>query len=85
MRFDVSRRSLLRGVAGSLAVIAIAPCAGNVRAAPAKRSQRAVAYQATPKGIRRCELCTFFLPPDDCVTVVGPVGRQGWCKTYLGP
>ena len=82
----VSRRILLRSVAGSLAVPAIAPHAGNARAAPEKRSsQRAAAYQPTPEGLRRCELCTFFLPPDDCVTVVGPVARQGWCKTYMGP
>ncbi len=80
-----SRRVLLRRLAGGLAVLAIASRAGDALARKGKRSQSEVAYQDTPKGNQRCEICTAFLPPDQCRTVVGPVGRQGWCNIYEGP
>ena len=80
-----SRRALLRHVAGALALAASASRAGDALARKGKRSQSDVAYQDTPKGNQRCEICTAFLPPDQCRTVVGPVGRQGWCNIYEGP
>ena len=84
-RNEATRRALLKRVAGALAVIALASRAGDALARRGKRSQRDVAYQDTPKGNQRCEICTAFLPPDQCRTVVGPVGRQGWCNIYEGP
>ena len=82
---EASRRALLGRVAGALAAVALASRAGDALARKGKRSQDAVAYQDTPKGNQRCEICTSFLPPDQCRTVVGPVGRQGWCNIYEGP
>ena len=82
---ESSRRTLLRRLAGGLAVLAVASQAGDALARKGKRSQSDVAYQDTPKGNQRCEICTAFLPPDQCRTVVGPVGRQGWCNIYEGP
>ena len=79
-----SRRDLLRATAAAAAGIALAS-ADRALAAKGKRSHADVAYQDTPKGVERCEICTAFLPPDQCRTVVGPVGRQGWCNIYTGP
>jgi hypothetical protein len=78
---DMSRRRLLRAIAGAAA-------AGSASAGDAfatgKKSKAEVAYQDTPHHIERCEICAPFLPPDQCRTVVGPVSRQGWCKEYEG-
>ena len=82
---EASRRVLLRGVARSVAAFAIASYADDAIAGKGKHSQSDVAYRNTPKGNQRCEICTAFLPPDQCRTVVGPVGRQGWCTIYEGP
>jgi len=68
-----------------VAGVALASSPDVAFSAKGKRSQSAVDYQDTPKGIERCEICTAFLPPDQCRTVVGPVGRQGWCNIYIGP
>jgi hypothetical protein len=77
----LSRRTLVRAVATGVALTA------GVTAATArgKRQQSAVAYQNNAHGHARCEICTSFLPPDQCRTVVGPVDRQAWCNIYAGP
>ena len=80
-RMDVrplSRRALL------IAAVSVAG-GGRIAAAKGKRSQAEVAYQDQPRGAERCEICAPFLPPDQCRLVVGPVGRQGWCKVFTGP
>ena len=82
---QASRRAALRGAASLLAVASLASRAGGALARAGKLSKGAVAYRDTPKGNQRCEICTSFLPPDQCRTVVGPVGRQGWCNIYAGP
>ena len=79
----MSRRDLLRGVAGAATGVGVATTAGTAFA-KGKRSKADVEYQDTPRGIERCEICAPFLPPDQCRTVVGPVSRQGWCKIYEG-
>ena len=79
----MSRRSLMRGVAGAAAGLAISGAADRALA-KGKKSKADVEYQDTPHGIERCEICAPFLPPDQCRTVVGPVSRQGWCKIYEG-
>ena len=82
---EASRRTLLCRFGNALALVALASRPGDAFGRQEKRSQRDVAYQGAPKGNQRCEICTSFLPPDQCRTVVGPVGRQGWCKIYEGP
>jgi hypothetical protein len=74
----LSRRTLL------IAAVSVAS-GGRVAVAAGKRSQAEVAYQDHPHGAERCEICAPFLPPDQCRLVVGPVGRQGWCKVFTGP
>jgi hypothetical protein len=80
---EASRRDLLKSVAFVTAGVACAATAGAAFA-KGKRSKADVAYQDTPHGIERCEICAPFLPPDQCRTVVGPVSRQGWCRIYQG-
>jgi hypothetical protein len=82
---QASRRDWLRGVMRAVGAVALASGAKTAFAAKGKKSQAAVAYRDTPKGNERCEICTSFLPPDQCRTVVGPVRRQGWCNIYTGP
>ena len=82
-QIEASRRALLRRVGAVLAVVALASRAAL--AGEGKRSKDAVGYRGTPKGNQRCEICASFLPPDQCRTVIGPVGRQGWCNIYEGP
>ena len=79
---EASRRDLLKRVAFA-ASVACTVTAGAALA-KGKRSKADVAYQDTPHGIERCEICAPFLPPDQCRTVEGPVSRQGWCKIYQG-
>ncbi len=52
--------------------------AGGALPANGKKPHAAVAYQDRPKGNKRCEIRTSVPPPDQCRTVVGPVGREGW-------
>lgn len=84
-RAEASRRALLQGAALLAAAGVALTSADDALAARGKKSHADVAYQDTPKGVERCEICTAFLPPDQCRTVVGRVGRQGWCNIYTGP
>ena len=77
----LSRRTLLQIATG----VALTASATGAVAAGGKRTRGSVAYQNHPHGHARCEICTFFLPPDQCRTVVGPVDRQAWCNIYAGP
>ena len=84
-RAEASRRDLLQGAALLAAAGVASRSVDDALAARGKKSRADVAYQDTPKGVERCEICTVFPPPDQCRTVVGPVGRQGWCNIYTGP
>ena len=81
---DCSRRMLLRKAAvlvvGGLAVGAAA--VASAAPAPAKKAQGAVAYQTTPKGSARCNVCDQFKFPDTCKTVSGTINPTGWCNLY---
>jgi hypothetical protein len=80
---ELSRRSLLRNVgiaAGGVAIL------GTVTAnrAEAKATQKAVAYQDTPKGEQRCDNCSQFVLPTSCKIVEGDnISPAGWCKVYV--
>ncbi len=69
-----SRRTLVRAVATGVALTA------GVTAATArgKRQHSSVAYQDSPHGHERCEVCTSFLPPASAEpSWVRWVGRLG--------
>ncbi len=80
----MSRRGLLRDLVGAATAVAVAGMAAPALARKGKKSKSEVAYQDTPHGNERCEICAPFLPPDQCRTVEGSVSRQGWCNIYEG-
>jgi High potential iron-sulfur protein len=77
----VSRRTMLRGAAATACAVPV--MLAGVSAAHAKASQKAVAYQDTPKGEQSCANCRVFEPPSSCKTVEGTVSPNGWCKIYI--
>lgn len=80
---EMSRRSLLHGVAGAgLAPLLARTAKAQPARAQAKVSKEAVDYQDHPKGGERCDNCTFFDPPDACALVEGRISPQGWCRLW---
>lgn len=51
-----------------------------VKDAAAKMTQKAVAYQDTPKDDQRCDNCSLFQAPNSCTLVDGEINPSGWCK-----
>jgi hypothetical protein len=75
----VSRRFvLLQGAvcAGGAATV-LAAVANSAKADPLP--QKAVQYQTTPKGDRRCDGCSLFVAPKACKNVAGEISPEGWC------
>lgn len=85
-RPELSRRMLLRRaavLAGGGALMAMAATTGAQGATTvSKKAQSAVAYQATPKGSARCNVCDQFVQPAGCKTVAGTISPTGWCNLY---
>jgi len=74
----ISRRQILRGaavIAGSAAAVL-----GTALPAEAKMSQKAAAYQGTPKGYQSCANCAVFKAPSSCILVDGTISPGGWCR-----
>jgi hypothetical protein len=81
-----SRRSMLRiltGIVGGAAVLGAVSVGDRAAAAPAKMAQKAVGYQATPKGAQRCDNCKQFESPSSCKIVEGVIDPAGWCRVYV--
>ena len=81
----LSRRMLLRKtavIAVGGAALGVAISASASADAPAKKAQKAVDYQTTPKGSARCIACDQFLQPNACKTVEGVINPTGWCNLY---
>ena len=77
VRKSVSRRTVL--IAAACAAPALALTTG---AAQAKMAQAAVRYQPTPKDGHQCDGCAFFIAPDACKMVDGPIAPAGWCALW---
>jgi len=76
----ISRRLLFRkaaAVAGGVAAIL-----GMGIPAEAKMTQRAAAYQPTPKDGLSCAICALFKAPASCNLIDGTVSPTGWCNFY---
>ena len=81
-QFNLSRRSVLRklaSVAGAGAALEL----GMTPAKAAKMAQKAVAYQDSPNGDKRCDGCNLFQAPNACKTVDGAISPSGWCKIWV--
>lgn len=64
------------GALGALALPAAVLAEGH------KLAQKAVAYQGTPKGKQRCDICMQWQPPAACKVVDGAISASGWCTVY---
>ena len=80
----VTRRKFLTGSFVATAVLAAGLAAGTDPAFAKKRSQKAVRYQATPKGGKNCAGCKHFVASDkSCKQVDGSVSAKGWCIIWV--
>lgn len=78
----VSRRDFLFAAAvGGGALIGGGLASSPARAA-GKIPQKAVSYQATPKGAQRCDNCALWQGPSSCKLVDGTIAPAGWCTLY---
>ena len=78
---DLSRRSLLQGVASVAGAATIVSVTAS-RAKAAKVAKQTVAYQDTPKDKQQCDGCALFESPNACKQVDGDISPKGWCKIY---
>jgi hypothetical protein len=46
-------------------------------------AQKAVEYQATPKGDQECSNCSLFQEPNACTLIDGEISPKGWCKFWV--
>lgn len=80
-----ARRRILRsasGLAGALALSSFfAP--RDAIAQKKKKTQAQVEYQQTPKGKEKCENCSFWVKPNQCTNVEGPIVPEGWCNIWI--
>lgn len=79
----VSRRDFLFATAVGSGAIVGASLVGSVPAyASNKIPQKAVSYQATPKGNQRCDGCALWQGSSSCKLVDGTIAPSGWCSLF---
>ena len=82
MKRDLTRRCLLLAPAAALMPAAAAraddtPAPGGWK----KFSKKVSGYQDRDTGgPESCGMCHYFLDPDQCVIVEGPISPRGWCN-----
>jgi hypothetical protein len=89
----LARRRLLRGVALAAgvggAVLPLAAARADDPSSPAapagsgwhKFSKKVAGYVDRDRGgPESCGMCHYFLDPDQCVIVEGPISPRGWCN-----
>jgi hypothetical protein len=51
-----------------------------------KLTQAEAHYQPTPKSDQKwgpqCNTCAYFMAPDQCAVIEGPVWPHGWCMQW---
>ena len=80
-----SRRRIVAEIAllaGAVGVLDILAASSRANSATSKLPQNAVAYQPTPKGKSRCDVCIQWEPPHDCKIVAGVINPAGWCSVF---
>jgi hypothetical protein len=67
-----------------IAAVPVGIAALGLAASPAmaKTPQKAVKYQATPKGRKNCGNCRHFQKPAACKLVNGEISPDGWCSIW---
>jgi hypothetical protein len=75
------RRIFLRR--GFIGVMAAALGFSPARAQWRKMTKKEAGYIARDKpASQMCAQCLYFIDPNDCVMVEGPISPLGWCKYY---
>jgi hypothetical protein len=78
----IQRRYFLKQSLPLAAGAALAAC--PARAEWRKMSKKEAGYIEKAKSAAQiCAQCLYFIDPNDCVIVQGPVSPHGWC-TYYG-
>lgn len=78
-----TRRISRRRVAAAALTLGVAATRARAGTAPKPIATKAEAqYQDAPKGLLSCAACTFFVKPDRCKVVAGPVSPHGWCRFF---
>ena len=78
----ITRRRLV-----GLSALSVAAGFGAARAQQlpkiTKASKRLAGYvEKVPFAAQTCVLCHYFIDPDDCMIVEGPVSPTGYCNYY---
>jgi hypothetical protein len=76
-----SRRNFLKAAAVGSAALG-AGLISSPGHASGKMAQKAVNYQAAPKGSQRCDNCALWQAPASCKLVDGTIAASGWCVLY---
>jgi hypothetical protein len=74
------RRGLL---AAALAIGAAPACAEAPPLHPVSKDE--AQYQAAPRGMFSCGICTLFVKPRSCKVVSGDISPYGWCRYFDMP
>jgi hypothetical protein len=77
-----SRRRVLQGGLGVIAVAAAATTTLRAADAQEKLAQNLVQYQDTPKNGVKCGTCINYIDPAACKIVEGKISPDGWCVAY---
>ena len=76
----LTRRGLLA------AVMALAETTARAEAPPLHPVSKGDAqYQAVPRGMFSCAVCSLFVKPRGCKVVQGDISPSGWCKYFDMP
>ena len=72
----VDRRTVLIALAG------VAPMLLVGEAAAGTLAKSAVNYEDSSSSDKKCADCKFFIAPNDCKQVKGPISPNGHCKLW---
>lgn len=78
----VSRRDFLFAAAVGGGAIVGASLVSAPAYASSKIPQKAVSYQASPKGNQRCDGCALWQGSSSCKLVDGTIAPSGWCSLF---
>jgi len=80
---NLARRRLLRCTALGVVSMVVA-LDGEARAKPSfKATKKQAGYIVRSKPAEQmCAQCLYFIAPNDCVVVQGPISPLGWCNYY---
>jgi hypothetical protein len=79
----LTRRTLLTATFATGASAAVPARAEPPPLQPVSKAE--AKYQAAPRGMFSCAVCSFFVKPRACKVVQGDISPHGWCKFFDMP